>query len=34
MKARTLRFRHLVGLLVNVGGLAILIDQTVQQVLR
>ena len=34
MKLRNWRFRHLVGLLINGGGLAILIDQVLSQVLR
>jgi hypothetical protein len=34
MKARTWRFRHLVGLLINGGGLAILIGEAMKQVLR
>ena len=34
MKRRDWRFRHLVGLLINGSGLAILIDQTLSQLLR
>ena len=34
MRARTWRFRHLVGLLVSAGALAILIDLAISQVLR